>query len=363
MSSKRNAPMIVGISMGQEICLTLGQVSLDLLYWMKNLPTDICGPGEINEKTAYIQARSSMARALEINGKHSKLKEKQKWFTESSIKRTHENCKGSISLTRKIRNSKRPSRMLVKNWEHLWLLLCLAKSVQKNCGTCGSKIETGLACNLEVDESARLRMGENHCQIIMKTLLQENSLQNGNSVHKFIPTPQAMKSPAAKAAVDKEWDKLEKKSAWNLTKVRSKQEVIDEAKKNGENFGVELDKNQKQIRGDRWSKDVGRDAISLGYKMLFLGYKMLFFRDTKNCSWHFRRSKAARVCFSHNIRQEQGGPNAGRSKPRTFKAKRCGAPKGGVEGEEGAGGASSRGNSVGCKFCLNWLRCKGSNQF
>ena len=29
----------------------------------------ICGPGEINEKTAYIQARSSMARALEINGK------------------------------------------------------------------------------------------------------------------------------------------------------------------------------------------------------------------------------------------------------------------------------------------------------
>ena len=31
--------------------------------------TDICGPGEINEETAYIQARSSMARALEINGK------------------------------------------------------------------------------------------------------------------------------------------------------------------------------------------------------------------------------------------------------------------------------------------------------
>ena len=29
----------------------------------------ICGPGEIDEKTAYIQARSSMARALENNGK------------------------------------------------------------------------------------------------------------------------------------------------------------------------------------------------------------------------------------------------------------------------------------------------------
>ena len=39
-----------------------------------------------------------------------------------------------------------------------------------------------------------------------------------------------MKIPAAKAAVDKEWEKLEKISAWNLTKVRSKKEVINEAK-------------------------------------------------------------------------------------------------------------------------------------
>ena len=33
---------------------------------------------------------------------------------------------------------------------------------------------------------------------------------------------QAVKIPAAKAAVDKEWEKLEKISAWNLTKVKSK---------------------------------------------------------------------------------------------------------------------------------------------
>ena len=32
----------------------------------------------------------------------------------------------------------------------------------------------------------------------------ENSLQHYNLVHKFIPMPQAMKIPAAKAAVDKE---------------------------------------------------------------------------------------------------------------------------------------------------------------
>ena len=33
--------------------------------------------------------------------------------------------------------------------------------------------------------------------------------------------------------MDKEWEKLEKISAWNLTKVSSKKEVIDEARTSG----------------------------------------------------------------------------------------------------------------------------------
>ena len=45
--------------------------------------------------------------------------------------------------------------------------------------------------------------------------------------------PQAMKIPAAKAAVDKEWEKLENISASNLTNVRSKKEVIDVARTKG----------------------------------------------------------------------------------------------------------------------------------
>ena len=45
--------------------------------------------------------------------------------------------------------------------------------------------------------------------------------------------PQAMKIPAAKAAVDKEWEKLKKIPAWDLTYVRSKSEVIDEARTKG----------------------------------------------------------------------------------------------------------------------------------
>ena len=42
-----------------------------------------------------------------------------------------------------------------------------------------------------------------------------------------------MKIPAAKEVVDKEWENLEKISAWNLTKVKSKKQVIDEARTSG----------------------------------------------------------------------------------------------------------------------------------
>ena len=42
---QESASMIIGISMGLETCLILGQVSQNLPYWKKNLLTDICGSG------------------------------------------------------------------------------------------------------------------------------------------------------------------------------------------------------------------------------------------------------------------------------------------------------------------------------
>ena len=43
-----------------------------------------------------------------------------------------------------------------------------------------------------------------------------NTLRQYNLVHKFILVPQAMKIPDSKAAVDKEWKKLETIPAWDL---------------------------------------------------------------------------------------------------------------------------------------------------
>ena len=65
---------------------------------------------------------------------------------------------------------------------------------------------------LEASESTRLRIGEslpNHHEnhIAGKG---DNSPQHYSLVHKFIPMLQAMKIPAAKAAVDKEWENWRK---------------------------------------------------------------------------------------------------------------------------------------------------------
>ena len=65
-----------------------------------------------------------------------------------------------------------------------------------------------------------------------------NSLSHYNLVHKFIPMPQAMMIPDAKAAVDKEWEQHEKILARQLTKVRNKNEVIDETRNEGKTVHI-----------------------------------------------------------------------------------------------------------------------------
>ena len=51
-----------------------------------------------------------------------------------------------------------------------------------------------------------------------------NSMNHFNLVLKFIPLPQVMKIRDAKAAVDKEWKKLETTPAWQLEKVHKERQ-------------------------------------------------------------------------------------------------------------------------------------------
>ena len=149
-----------------------------------------------------------------------------------------EDYEESVSLTLRTRSSKKPLGMQEQNWKRQWLPPCLARharTVSMVRPVAKPMIKSKLACILEASESTRMRMEEslpNHHEdhIAGKG---DNSLQHSNLVHKFSPMPEAMKIPSAKAAVDKEWEKLEKISAWDLTKVRSKKEVIDEARTSG----------------------------------------------------------------------------------------------------------------------------------
>ena len=116
-------------------------------------------------------------------------------------------------------------------------LPCKTSKKSKHGETRGktNEFKSKLACILEASQSTRLRMEESLPNYHEDHVAGrgDNSLQHYNLVHEFILMHQAMKIPAAKAAVDKEWEKLEKISAWNLTKVRNKKRVIDEARTSG----------------------------------------------------------------------------------------------------------------------------------
>ena len=190
---------------------------------------------EINEKTAYIQARSSMAELWKSMGKHAKLKEKQKRSHEKPHLDNARILRGIYFIDPEVKEFKETIKNSRKKLETS-VALAMPCKIMKNCGSDGSKkIKTKLACILEADESTRMRMGNSipHHHQDLFARKGENSLQHYNLVHKFIPMPQAMNILAAKTAVDKEWEKLEKISAWNLTKVRSKKEVIEEARTSG----------------------------------------------------------------------------------------------------------------------------------
>ena len=222
--------------MGQETCLIHGQVSHNLLYWKKKLLTDICGPGgEIDEEAAYIQARSSMARVMEVNGKERQAEGRQKWAEETLHLENARKLRGIYFIDPEDTQFKETIKNARKKLETS-VALAMPCKIMKNCGSGASnKIKTKLACILESDESTRMHMGNSipHHHEDHIAGKGENSLQHYNLVHKFILMPQAMKIPAAKAAVDKECEKLEKISAWNLTKVKSKKQVIDEARTSG----------------------------------------------------------------------------------------------------------------------------------
>ena len=160
-------------------------------------------------------------------GRNAKLKERQKWSHEMPKLDNVRKFRGILFIDHEDKEFKETINNARKKLETpvAPALLCKTSKNSQHEVTRGksNEIKSKLACILSASESTRLRMGESlpihrEDHIAGKG---ENSLQHYNLVHKFIPMLQAMKIPAAEAAVDKEWEKLEK------------------------NFGLEPDESQK----------------------------------------------------------------------------------------------------------------------
>ena len=148
-------------------------------------------------------------------GKNAKLKEKQKWSEEKLHLENARKLRGIYFIEPEDKEFKETIKNARKKLETSMAPATPCKIIEsnKNCGNGKSnEIKSKLACILDASESTRLRMRESlpNPQEDHIAGKGDNSLQHYNLVHKFIPMPQAMKIPAAKAAVDKEWENWRK---------------------------------------------------------------------------------------------------------------------------------------------------------
>ena len=128
--------------------------------------------GEINKKTAYIQARSFMARTLEINGKARKAEGEAKVVRGKLHLENARKLRGIYFIDPEDTEFKETIKNARKKLETS-VAPAMPCKIMINCGSGASnKLQTKLACILEADESTRMRL-EIRYRIIMKTILQE----------------------------------------------------------------------------------------------------------------------------------------------------------------------------------------------
>ena len=225
-----------------------GTLKVTSIYQIRGQGSHDSHAGWKTSRRMYVVRGAADNEAKNIHADHLRLeiwinmtdaaqrKEKQKWAIGSSTMR--ESWEWFLSLIRQMQSSRKPLKTNWKSRKFRCQQVRLARSGEESTGdllrgTCDTR-KTKYACIVEADESTRKRwertLHKDHKDHVAGKEI--SSLNHYNLVHEFIHMPQAMKVLEAKAAVDKEWEKLEKK-AWQLTKVGNKEEVIDEARREG----------------------------------------------------------------------------------------------------------------------------------
>ena len=229
-----------------------GQASHELFYWMEGHLTDIPGPKgdwrgnkRPQDSTTYGQICGSICMM------QRKPKRSKSGLSRNQISIMPGNYVVSFSWNQMMNNFHTPWKT---QW---WNLLRYWEKQDKTCLYCRSWRSTRIRL-----EGAPRRYHEDHVagrgmnhedHIVAKGI---HSLSHCNLVYKFVPMPQALKIPDVKAAVEKN-GKIWK--AWQLTKVRNKNEVIVEARNEGRRLpsrefgaGTQISKIQMSSRTPRW---------------------------------------------------------------------------------------------------------------
>ena len=162
---------------------------------------------------------------------------------DNSIDRSDEEYK---DITKNARRKSETSKAAAMPCKRAFPRACIRETVvSKTEQAKASEAKTRFSCIIEVHFSSRQRIASVTERIHEEHIAGkgQNSVFHSNLVRKFIPMPQAMKIPDAKAAVDTEWKKVETIPAWDVKKSQEQKKGHEEAPKNNNkvHFGSLMD--------------------------------------------------------------------------------------------------------------------------
>ena len=197
----------------------------------------IRGPGSGWQRSKQRPGQITCGQIWKKMSDAAQRREKQKWAIEKPRLDNARKLGGIYFIDPTDAEFKETIKKALKSWNFRCQHLCLARS-----GEASTERPVALLAFARQDMHASWKPANLRESVwkelyieVMKIIVQEqmNSLNHCNLVHRFIPLPQAMKILVAKTAVKKERGTLEKIPAWQLTKVRNKKDVIDEARNKG----------------------------------------------------------------------------------------------------------------------------------
>ena len=198
-------------------CQKDGQDSQDLFYWRKGHQNETHGPGRGLTKKQTTSRPDDVWPDMEIYVRCSeKRKQNKDGPRRDQNSKTPDNWEEYSSLSQTTKNSSLQWKPLVESWKFRCLQQCLAKyrwrAVEKTHRNTGKrKTKIRLCCR---------------CRRMPRSLYcKRDFITHYRLVHKFLPMPQALKLPDAKAVVEKErektWEKF-RRGTWRKSETRKK---------------------------------------------------------------------------------------------------------------------------------------------